>query len=219
MAHPSLIELQQPASVFVQEKSDYQLEVGTQTLQSVKQESIVSEQQVFCCKGKFCATHSYAKGRTNSLSQPKFVAENASIYQPVKVQQNQKLSSLVSYEKIQNLTDEILVPRVFPDSLKGEFKILIVDDEPINLQVLVNNLSLENYSITQASNGFEALAIIESGLQPDLILLDVMMPRMTGYEVARKLRETFLPSELPIVMLTAKNQVSDLVEGFNCRCK
>lgn len=215
MAHPSLIELQQPASVFVQKKSDYQLEVGTQTLQSVKQESIVSEQQVFCCKGKPCASNSYDKGRANSLSQPKFVAENASIYQPVKVQQKQELSSLVSYEKIQNLTDEILVPSVLPDSIKGEFKILIVDDEPINLQVLVNNLSLENYSITQASNGFEALAIVESGLQPDLILLDVMMPRMTGYEVARKLRETFLPSELPIVMLTAKNQVSDLVEGFN----
>ncbi|MBD0390326.1 MAG: response regulator, partial [Nostoc sp. C3-bin3] len=100
-------------------------------------------------------------------------------------------------------------------TFSGDFKILIVDDEPVNLQVLVNNLSLENYAITQATNGLEVLEIIENGFQPDLILLDVMMPRMTGYEVCQKLRETFLESELPIVMLTAKNQISDLVEGFS----
>jgi len=112
------------------------------------------------------------------------------------------------------LTNEVSInPEVLATN-NGGFKILIVDDEPVNLQVLVNNLALENYAITQATNGFEALAIIENGFQPDLILLDVMMPRMTGYEVCKKLRETFLAIELPIVMLTAKNQVSDLVEGF-----
>ncbi|MEQ8959256.1 MAG: response regulator, partial [Coleofasciculus sp. C2-GNP5-27] len=71
------------------------------------------------------------------------------------------------------------------------FKILIVDDEPVNLQVLVNHLSLQNYAITQASNGIEALATIENGFKPDLILLDVMMPRMTGYEVCQKIRQQF----------------------------
>lgn len=97
---------------------------------------------------------------------------------------------------------------------QGEFKILIVDDEPVNLQVLVNHLSLQNYALTQATNGVEALAVIEQGFQPDLILLDVMMPRMTGYEVCQKLREKFAANELPVVLLTAKNQVSDLMEGF-----
>ncbi|NET04578.1 MAG: response regulator [Symploca sp. SIO2B6] len=96
-----------------------------------------------------------------------------------------------------------------------QFRILIVDDEPINLQVLVNHLSLENYAITQASNGIEALAMIDKGFQPDLILLDVMMPRMTGYEVCRQLRENFPANELPIVMLTAKNQVHDIVTGLS----
>ncbi|NEO52960.1 MAG: response regulator [Okeania sp. SIO3B5] len=96
----------------------------------------------------------------------------------------------------------------------GDFKILIVDDEPVNLQVIRNNLALQNYAITQANNGIEALEIIENGLIPDLILLDVMMPHMTGYEVTKKLREKFLQSELPIVMLTAKPLISDLVEGF-----
>ncbi|RMH77147.1 MAG: response regulator [Cyanobacteria bacterium J007] len=97
----------------------------------------------------------------------------------------------------------------------GDFKILIVDDEPVNLQVLVNHLSLQHYSVTQATNGPDALAIIEGGFKPDLIVLDVMMPRMTGYEVCQKIREKFAATQLPVVMLTAKNQVSDLVAGLN----
>jgi signal transduction histidine kinase/serine phosphatase RsbU (regulator of sigma subunit) len=92
--------------------------------------------------------------------------------------------------------------------------VLIVDDEPINLQVLVNNLSLQNYSIIQATNGEETLELIKQGLQPDIILLDVMMPKMTGYEVTQKLREHFPATELPILLLTAKTQVKDLVTGL-----
>ena len=97
---------------------------------------------------------------------------------------------------------------------QNQFKILIVDDDPVNLQVLVNYLCLQNYAVTQASSGPEAIAILEAGYIPDLILLDVMMPRMTGYEVTRIIRETWTPQQLPIVMLTAKNQVSDLVAGL-----
>ncbi|HEY9615168.1 SpoIIE family protein phosphatase [Allocoleopsis sp.] len=92
--------------------------------------------------------------------------------------------------------------------------ILIVDDEPVNRQVFANYLSLQNYDITQASNGLEALALLESGFKPDLILLDVMMPRLTGYEVTRKIREIWQANELPILLLSAKNQVSDLVVGL-----
>ena len=96
-----------------------------------------------------------------------------------------------------------------------KIKVLIVDDEPINIQVLINSLSTENYVITQASNGLEALTLIQEGFKPDLMLLDVMMPRMTGYEVCREVRKIYSPLELPILMLTAKNQTSDLVEAFN----
>ncbi|WP_254174633.1 ATP-binding protein [Planktothrix pseudagardhii] len=94
------------------------------------------------------------------------------------------------------------------------YKILVVDDEPVNRQVLVNHLSLYQYEITEAASGYEALDLLRNGLKPDLILLDVMMPRMTGYEVTRKVREIWQPNELPIVLLTAKNQVSDLVIGL-----
>jgi len=94
-------------------------------------------------------------------------------------------------------------------------KILIVDDEPVNILVLANNLLLENYALAKASSGREALALLDRGYKPDIILLDLMMPRMTGYEVCEKIREKFTAIEMPIVMLTAKNQVSDLVQGFN----
>ena len=94
------------------------------------------------------------------------------------------------------------------------FHILIVDDDPVNLQVLLNYLSLQDYAITQAASGPEALQALDRGLRPDLILLDVMMPQMTGYEVCQKIRGKFSANQLPIILLTAKNQVSDLTEGL-----
>ena len=111
-----------------------------------------------------------------------------------------------------------------PLNLKGDntghepntqgFLVLVVDDEPVNRQVIVNYLSLNKYRVVQASNGPDALRMMENGLRPDLILLDVMMPRMTGYEVCRQVRDTYPDYALPIVMLTAKNQISALVEGL-----
>lgn len=93
-------------------------------------------------------------------------------------------------------------------------KILIVDDDPINLQVLNNHLSLQNYTVIQALNGEQALLAIEREQDLDLIVLDIMMPRMSGYEVCAKLREKYPSHQLPVVMLTAKNQISDLITGF-----
>jgi PAS domain S-box-containing protein len=98
---------------------------------------------------------------------------------------------------------------------KPKVKILIVDDEPVNLQVLVNHLSLHQYDVTQALSGIEALALLKKGFKPDLILLDVMMPKMTGYEVMRKIRENWELNELPTLLLTAKNQITDLVTGLD----
>lgn len=121
-----------------------------------------------------------------------------------------------------NLNSEVMALASLPkeahftagNSGNRQFKILIVDDEPINRQVLINNLSLYNYALTEASNGEDALAIMENGFIPDLILLDLMMPRMTGYEVCQKIRERFPANELPVVILTAKNQVENIIEGF-----
>jgi len=97
---------------------------------------------------------------------------------------------------------------------QGEFHVLIVDDEPVNHQVLANHLASMPYEIMQAFNGEQALRALSNGRKFDLVLLDIMMPRMSGYEVCQKIRETHLPTQLPVIMVTAKNQVSDLVEGF-----
>ena len=96
-----------------------------------------------------------------------------------------------------------------------QIHILVVDDEPINQQVLKNHLSAQHYRLTKAMNGKEAMEALESGQHFDLVLLDVMMPQMSGYEVCQQIREKFLPSELPVIMVTAKNQVQDLVQGLN----
>lgn len=98
---------------------------------------------------------------------------------------------------------------------KAPTNILIVDDELINRRVLENHLTVAGYGVTEVAGGKEALALIDKGVQFDLVLLDVMMPNMSGYEVCQTIRKKISNSELPIVLLTAKNRVSDLVAGFN----
>ena len=120
---------------------------------------------------------------------------------------------LQSHAQLSKILEEP-VDIVTPIQKEGLFTILIVDDEPVNLQVLINHLSLHHYNIIQANCGQEACALLEDGLKPALILLDVMMPRMTGYEVAQKIRKHFSANELPILMLTAKNRLSDLITGL-----
>jgi len=93
------------------------------------------------------------------------------------------------------------------------FHVLIVDDEPVNLQVLVNMLALQRYTVTRAHSGAEALEFLQNQ-SFDLVLLDVMMPHMSGYEVCEAIRQQYPASELPVVFLTARNQVADLVQGF-----
>jgi len=108
-----------------------------------------------------------------------------------------------------------------PKSQTIEHHILIVDDEPINRQVLINLLSLKPYRLSQCPTGLQALDLIsrlnkdDSLDQIDLILLDVMMPGISGYETCETLRKTFSVSELPIIFLTAKSQVSDLNMAYS----
>lgn len=97
---------------------------------------------------------------------------------------------------------------------KGLPTVLVVDDEPINLQVAISQLGPAGIAVTTATNGLDALAMIEAGYVPDLVLLDLMMPKMSGFEVCRRLRERYPPSKMPIIIVTARNRVSDLVEGF-----
>ena len=110
---------------------------------------------------------------------------------------------------------EFLEPAVLSAQLpSGSHRVLIVDDEPVNREVLVQQLSRSGHQIVEASNGQEALAIVAMSGKPDIVLLDVMMPTMSGYEVLDALRKTFTEQDLPVLLLTAKNREEDLIEGF-----
>lgn len=92
-------------------------------------------------------------------------------------------------------------------------RILAVDDDPVNLRVLANVLAPDAYEIETATSGSEALSLLESG-KWDLLVADVMMPGMSGYEVARSARTRFSRSELPILLLTARHRPEDIEAGF-----
>jgi len=91
--------------------------------------------------------------------------------------------------------------------------VLIVDDEPVNLLVLKTFLTRTGYQVLEAANGKEALELSQQH-SLDLVILDVMMPQMSGYEVCERLRQSFTTSRLPVILLTAKNQIEDLIHGY-----
>ena len=92
-------------------------------------------------------------------------------------------------------------------------KILIVDDDLDTLRLVGLMLQRQGYQIIAASNGPQALVLAEKE-QPHLILLDIMMPEMDGYEVARRIRANPVTAAIPIIMFTAKSQVEDKVMGY-----
>lgn len=92
-------------------------------------------------------------------------------------------------------------------------KILIVDDHPTNVEILEEGLG-ENYVLSVAMSGLEALHQIDT-FQPDLMLLDIMMPDMDGFSVLKTLRQTHSASALPVIMVTAKHASTDVVNALN----
>ncbi|GAB1372237.1 hybrid sensor histidine kinase/response regulator [Candidatus Kapaibacterium sp.] len=99
------------------------------------------------------------------------------------------------------------------DSNQKKYVILIVDDIVQNLQVLGTTLMEHNYEISMANNGFQALKLVEK-VNPDLILLDVLMPDMTGFEVCDKIKAMDKFKDIPVIFLTAKTEAEDIVQGF-----
>ena len=93
-------------------------------------------------------------------------------------------------------------------------KILIVDDQPTNIHILAEALK-DHYDVRIANNGEKALRITEETDKPDLILLDVMMPGLDGFEVCRRLKNDPTSQDIPIIFVTAKNNVVDEERGLN----
>ncbi len=97
---------------------------------------------------------------------------------------------------------------------QGKPGILIVDDIPENIQILVNMLRKYDYKISIAQDGLQAIKTVEK-VMPDLILLDVMMPELDGFETCKRLKESENSRNIPILFLTAKNEIDDVVKGLD----
>lgn len=112
--------------------------------------------------------------------------------------------------------EKSIATSVRPDSGSSrEHVILAVDDDPVNLRVLQAVLADEPYEIVAANSGQEALETLDRlGGKIGLVILDVMMPGQSGYEVCRQIRHTYPLSELPVLLTTVRSEPSDVIVGF-----
>ena len=94
-----------------------------------------------------------------------------------------------------------------------ECKILVVDDKVKNVQVLVSLLTEKGYNVEYALNGTDALQFVDSE-NFDLILLDIMMPGMDGFEVCKRIKKDESKREIPIIFLTAKTDIDSIQKAF-----
>src|SRR5438552_7014312 len=92
-------------------------------------------------------------------------------------------------------------------------RVLVVDDVELNVKLLEAKLASEYFEVLSADNGPRALDLADAEL-PDIILLDVMMPRMDGFEVCRRLKANSRTSDIPVVMVTALSDVADRLHGL-----
>ena len=92
-------------------------------------------------------------------------------------------------------------------------KILVVDDDPTMVKLINVNLKLNNYSVVEATSGEQALDVLDN--EPlDLVVLDIMMPGVDGWEVLKRIRSSGATQEMPVILVTAKTQDSDVIRGW-----
>jgi PAS domain S-box-containing protein len=104
-------------------------------------------------------------------------------------------------------------PTLPPSAYPSKTVILVVDDDPLVLQVMSISFLSEDYCVLTTPDGESALDMVSRN-RPDLILLDVVLPNKSGFDVCREIRKKYLPNELPVIMMTSRDEVSDVVEGF-----
>ncbi|MFD2046657.1 ATP-binding protein [Ornithinibacillus salinisoli] len=99
------------------------------------------------------------------------------------------------------------------ESTKINPKVLAVDDDNVNLKVLIDILEQDGYSITAVTSAEQAITYLEK-IRFDIVISDVMMPKISGYELTKRIRERFNISELPVLLLTARTSSEDILTGF-----
>jgi sensor histidine kinase YesM len=95
-----------------------------------------------------------------------------------------------------------------------EYSNIIIADKDINIRVIENMLGVDNYNIIRANNGLEVINLLNESFEADLLILNVMLPKMSGYEVCKKIRENKSLYDLPILLTTSKNYPNDSLVGF-----
>lgn len=125
---------------------------------------------------------------------------------------------------LQGETAATLQPMAPPDRTKtkkgeasasGAQRVLIVEDDPVSLQIMQDILAREGMEVTVATDGLQGLKAWERDTEWDLVVLNVMLPRLSGYDLCRKIRERHTFYELPVLFLTSRHQPADLLVGFN----
>ncbi|WP_238403310.1 ATP-binding protein [Paenibacillus mesophilus] len=121
----------------------------------------------------------------------------------------------VAAEKIEVAAAAVPVPVAKPvrDGQAEAPIVMIVDDDPINIQVLVSFVG-GTYRVLETCNGLEAVRWIREGVKPDIVLLDIMMPHISGFEICRRIRTEYNSGEMPVLFLSANNQIADLTAAF-----
>jgi len=150
-----------------------------------------------------------------TLEPASFVNRQDKIGNPPQLRANHAQEPMLDWEALPNpiRAGNLMSESIPPLLADNRVSILAVDDDPVNLNVLRGILAKDPYDITTVHSAHEALAILNLQ-QWDLIIADVMMPGLSGYELTQAVREHYSISELPVLLLTARSQPADIYTGF-----
>ncbi|GFZ32791.1 hypothetical protein CSC2_33170 [Clostridium zeae] len=177
----------------------------------------ITKQLVELHKGSIVASSDFGKGSKFTFSIPLATGDII----PSGIDQ---LNNEVAYDELETnrnhynyeYIEEKASNTSYINNIRHSYKILVVDDEYINQKVLENYLSEISEDILIASNGKEALDILELNEDIDLVILDMMMPDLLGYEVSENIRKKKNIFELPILIMTADRRIESLISSFEC---